>query len=96
MQTVSAAFLGWTGSPAGNRYDWRHCRDCKGSVDVNSLDAEAHGDQAEREHLNQPQLHHSSPADEPAGTTHLKGRVSHLTGRIDQLGFFCILRCAVV
>jgi uncharacterized protein (DUF2252 family) len=40
MQTASDPFLGWTSTPAGNHYYWRHFRDWKLSVDVSVLDAE--------------------------------------------------------
>ena len=40
MQTASDPFLGWTSTPAGHHYYWRHFRDWKLSVDVSVLDAE--------------------------------------------------------
>jgi len=40
MQTASDAFLGWTTTPEGNHFYWRHFRNWKGSVDVSQLDAQ--------------------------------------------------------
>lgn len=40
MQTASDAFLGWTTTPEGGHFYWRHFRNWKGSVDVSQLDAQ--------------------------------------------------------
>ncbi len=44
MQTASDAFLGWTSTPAGDHFYWRHFRDWKGSVEVTCLDADGLAD----------------------------------------------------
>ena len=39
-QTATDQFLGWTTSPAGGQFYWRHFRDWKSSVDIACLDGD--------------------------------------------------------